>query len=138
MKPLQLPGNVDSLSAIGDYVAQVAAEAGLDENAAYGLRLAVDEIATNVVVHGYQQADQAGELIVSACLEDEKITLLLEDESPPYDPRQTPPPDNLDQTPEERPLGGLGVFLALQGVDAYHYEYVDGRNRHTFMMNRTG
>ena len=136
MKTLRLPGTVDSLPAIGAYVAQAAAEAGLDEPAAYGLRLAVDEIATNAVVHGYQEAGQSGDLVISADRTAHTLTVVLEDSSPPYDPRLTPPPESLDQPLEKRPVGGLGIYLARQGVDAYRYDFVDGRNRHSFMMNR--
>jgi serine/threonine-protein kinase RsbW len=137
MDTLRLPGRVESLAAIGTYIVQIAAEAGLGEQAAYGLRLAVDEIATNVVVHGYQVAGGSGELVVKVDQTVEKLTVVLEDTSPPYDPRLTPPPDILDQEPEKRPSGGLGVYLARQGVDAYRYDFIDGMNRHTFMMNRT-
>lgn len=137
MKTLRLPGTVNSLATIGEYVAAAAAAAGLDEQAAYGLRLAVDEIATNAVVHGYQEAGQSGELVLWTDKTAERLTILLEDTSPPYDPRQTPPPDSLDRPLEERPSGGLGIYLARQGVDAYRYDYVGGTNRHTFTMNRT-
>jgi serine/threonine-protein kinase RsbW len=137
MERLQVPGTVDSLAAISTYVVGAAAAAGLDKQAAYGLRLAVDEIATNAIVHGYQKAGQSGNLAIKAEKTADKLTLVLEDTSPPYDPRQAPPPHSLDQPPAERPSGGLGIYLARQGVDAYRYDYVDGMNRHTFMMNRT-
>jgi serine/threonine-protein kinase RsbW len=137
METLRLPGRVESLAAIGAYVVQAAAEAGLGEQALYGLRLAVDEIATNAVVHGYKVVGRCGELVVKADQTADTLTVVLEDTSPPYDPRQTPPPDILGQGKGERPSGGLGVYLARQGVDAYRYDYIDGTNRHTFMMNRT-
>lgn len=128
---------MDSLHTVGEFVTATAEQAGLDEHAAYGLRLAVDEIATNAIVHGYQKAGQTGDLVLTAQLTDDDVCVVLEDSSPPYDPRQTPPPDVLDRAPEERPSGGFGVYLAQQGVDAFRYEYVDGVNRHIFMMNRT-
>jgi serine/threonine-protein kinase RsbW len=137
MDALRLPGRVESLAAIGAYIVQAAAEAGLREQAAYGLRLAVDEIATNAVVHGYQEAGWSGELMVKADKTADTLMVVLEDTSPPYDPRQAPPPDLLNKGLEERPSGGLGVYLARQGVDAYRYDFIDGTNRHTFMMNRT-
>ena len=136
METLRLPGTVESLAAIGAYIVGAAAAAGLDEQAAYGLRLAVDEIATNAIVHGYQRTGQSGDLAVRAEKTADNLTVVLEDTSPPYDPRQAPPPDSLDQPLEKRPSGGLGIYLARQGVDAYRYDYVNGVNRHTFMMNR--
>ncbi|MFL7839935.1 MAG: ATP-binding protein [Candidatus Promineifilaceae bacterium] len=137
MKTLRLPGRVGSLAAIGDYIIQAAAKARLDEQAAYGLRLAVDEIATNAIVHGYQKIGQIGELVLRAEQTVTTLIVVLEDTSPPYDPRQTPPPDFGDQELGERPSGGLGIYLARQGVDAYRYDCIGGTNRHTFMMNRT-
>ena len=136
MKTLRLPGKVNSLATISEYIVQAAAEAGLDEQAAYGLRLAVDEIATNVIIHGYKKAGRDGELVIKADQTADTLLIVLEETSPPYDPRETPPPDIVDQEPEKRPSGGLGVYLARQGVDAYRYECLDGVNRHTFMMNR--
>ena len=123
MERLRLPGTIDSLPVISDYVGAAAAEAGLDEYAAYGLRLAVDEIATNAVVHGYQETGQTGDLAIKADMTADKLTIVLEDTSPQYDPREAPPPDDLDQAPEERPSGGLGIYLALQGVDAFRRDY---------------
>ena len=137
METLRLPGTIDSLRVIADFVAAAAFEAGLDEHAAYGLRLAVDEISTNAVVHGYQKTGQTGELVITAEVKTGELIIVLEDTSPRYDPRDAPPPDDLAQPPEERPAGGLGIYLALQGVDAFDHEYVDGCiNRRTFMMNR--
>jgi serine/threonine-protein kinase RsbW len=33
---------------------------------------------------------------------------------------------------EQRPIGGLGVFLAIRGVDQFQYERVGDRNRSIF------
>ena len=52
MQPLTLPGTLDALQPIRDYVKDLAKGAGLDDSAVYNLCLAVDEIATNVVLHG--------------------------------------------------------------------------------------
>jgi anti-sigma regulatory factor (Ser/Thr protein kinase) len=57
MKPMTVPATLDSLGAIAEYVLAAAASAGLDKRASYNLRLAVDEIVTNIIVHGYADAD---------------------------------------------------------------------------------
>ena len=116
---------------------KVAAAAGIEKSAAYRLRLAVDEIATNCVVHGYDEAGLEGMLYLGGSIDDKTLTVYVEDTALPYDPRQTPAPDDLDIPLEEREIGGLGVFLALRGVDQFEYEYADGRNRSIFMMKRT-
>jgi anti-sigma regulatory factor (Ser/Thr protein kinase) len=49
MKSSTVPATLDSLGPIADYVMAAAAAAGLDRRASYRLRLAVDEIATNIM-----------------------------------------------------------------------------------------
>ncbi len=137
MKPLVVPGQLDSLTEIGDYVLDAAQQAGLTARSTYGLRLAVDEIASNIVLHGYQAANMHGSIRISATIEPRTLTVVLEDKALPFDPRLFPPPDNLDAPLEERNIGGLGLYLALQSVDQFRYESVGSRNRNVFIVYRT-
>ena len=56
MESLTVSGTLDSLKTIAAYVLSAAENAGLEKKPAYKLRLAVDEIATNIIVHGYEEA----------------------------------------------------------------------------------
>jgi anti-sigma regulatory factor (Ser/Thr protein kinase) len=138
MNPLCLPATLDALDEIGKYVIAATTEAGLDIKAAYGLRLAVDEIATNIITHGYQEAGRNGDVTVSGVLTDSSLTIVLEDSGVPFDPlsRALPEEDDLNLPLEERPIGGLGIFLVLKGVDTFTYQHEEGRNRNIFVMNR--
>jgi anti-sigma regulatory factor (Ser/Thr protein kinase) len=135
LETLSLPGKSENISQIMDYVTWSAAAAGLDEAAAYRLSLAVDEIATNIVIHGYGDAGLSGNLTVWADIDDQ-LKVYLEDTGEPFDPRQAPRPGNLDQPLEERGDGGLGIYLALWGVDDFAYERVGETNRCIFVMER--
>jgi anti-sigma regulatory factor (Ser/Thr protein kinase) len=134
MTPVTVPATLDSLGAIADYVLAAAASAGLDKRASYRLRLAVDEIVTNIIVYGYGEADLPGTLELRAALDDNALTVSIEDSGVAYDPRQAPVPDT-SLPLEERPIGGLGVYLALKSVDEFLYERVGDRNRSTFTMH---
>lgn len=136
LEPLTIPGEPDYLSRLLDYVTWAAAAFGLDESALYRLALAVDEIATNIVLHGYRDAGHRGDLTLWAESSADRLIVYLEDSGRPFDPREAPHPTDLDRPLEERRDGGLGIFLALWGVDSIHYEQVDGRNRTTFIMER--
>lgn len=136
MQPLIVPGNLDSLSAIGKYVSDAATQAGLDKKATYRLRLAVDEIATNIVVHGYDEAGLTGNILVLSDMDQKILTITLEDTSPAFDPRQLGRPEHINKPVEERPIGGLGIFLTLENVDKFDYEYANHRNRNIFVVNR--
>ena len=135
MQPLLVPGTLDSLSAIGQYVIAVAVAAGLDKKVAYRLRLAVDEIATNIVIHGYEESGLSGDVLVLSNITDNSLIITLEDTSRPFDPRSMGRPDHIDKPVHERPIGGLGVYLTIQNVDQFDYEYVNGHNRNIFIVN---
>jgi serine/threonine-protein kinase RsbW len=136
MDPLNIPAQLDSLGAIREYVTRAAGAAGIDKKAAYRLALAVDEIATNIITHGYDEAGLAGDIRITAEMDDDTLTVSLEDTAIPYDPLREPEPTNLHTPLEERKIGGLGIFLTTQGVDRFDYEWVDGKNRNIFVMNR--
>jgi serine/threonine-protein kinase RsbW len=138
MQSLTVPGTLDSLSPIADFVVAAAQQAGLDKKAAYRLRLAVDEIATNIIVHGYEEANHEGDVNLLLDIDDKSLTLTLEDTGVAYDPNQhlIPEADALKLPLEQRPTGGLGIYLALQGVDKFIYERAANKNRNTVIMNR--
>ncbi len=136
MDRLTVPGKLESLEAIGQFVLRAAGEAGLDKKAAYRLRLAVDEIATNIIVHGYEEAGRQGPVALWSELDEGELRVCLEDSALPFDPHAARTPAGLDRPLEEREIGGLGVFLALRGVDDLRYERAGDANRNTIVVHR--
>ena len=137
MQPLTLPGTLDSLGEIRKYVTSAATAAGLDKRATYRLNLAVDEITTNVITHGYEEAGFEGVLDIYASIDETSLAISVEDTGATYNPFGGEIDLDLDLPLEERQIGGLGVYLTIQSVDKFLYERVDdNRNRHTFVMNR--
>ena len=138
MEPITLPGNLNSLAAIAEYVLSAARWAQLDSKPTYKLRLAVDEIATNAIAHGYGDAGLTGNIEIRARMDDSWLAIYLEDTGIEYDPTQKPLPADLNAPLKDRQIGGLGVYLALEGVDRFQYERSEGKNRHIFMVKRPG
>jgi anti-sigma regulatory factor (Ser/Thr protein kinase) len=134
MKPLTIQGNLDSIDELVNYVVTAASKAGLSRKAIYCLRLAVDEIATNIVTHNYSTQEIKGILTVTAVFQTNQLIIELTDYGKPFDPRQVPPPNNLKQPLQKRAAGNLGVFLAMWGVDGFHYEQKSDHNRSIFTM----
>jgi len=136
MNAVTLPGTLDALSPIRDYVKQAAASVGLDHTAAYNLTLAVDEIATNVVRHGYEEAGLKGDISIAATTKDDSLVITLSDQGASYDPHLHREPDDegLSQELSDRPIGGLGIMLAKDSVDDLQYESTDEGNVHRFVV----
>jgi anti-sigma regulatory factor (Ser/Thr protein kinase) len=138
MAELRVGANLDVLSSIGAFVMDAAKAAGLNSRAAYRLRLAVDEMATNVIVHG-KPLEHSGddEIRLVSDIDEQNLKITMEDRGPEFNPleRQVPG-EHLVKPLEQRPIGGLGVFLAIRGVDRFHYERVGDINRSIFVVNR--
>ena len=127
---LQVPATLASLSSVGELCALLAAQAGLDDGDAMRLRGAVDELVTNVITHGYEE-DPAKMVQLVASVEDFRVVLTIVDEAPAFDPLSDAGPAPDWSVPGHlRPLGGNGLALARQSVDAMAYRRV-GEENHT-------
>ena len=87
MASLTVRGTIDSLEPIREFVTTAAAEAGLDRKRTYRLMLAIDELATNIATYGYADAGRTGNIDLTATIDDERLTLVVEDTAIPFDPR---------------------------------------------------
>ncbi|WP_251049504.1 MULTISPECIES: ATP-binding protein [unclassified Streptomyces] len=131
---LRIPAALERLDEIADFVLRLGAGACLPEECVYRLRLAADELATNIVMHGYR--DATGEISVAGGVTKDRVWVRFEDDAPAFDPRQGMRPPALDVPLSEREIGGLGVYLAFTAVDSFAYELVTGRNVSTLAVNR--
>jgi anti-sigma regulatory factor (Ser/Thr protein kinase) len=137
---LHLPGKTEqlgeSLSALRAFIGEVSKRAGLEKHKSEALKLATDEIATNIILYGYGNSKIEGTLDVIASIDARALTVILEDQAPAFDPFSIPTPDNLDAPLEERGIGGLGIMLARQSVDEFTYARVGNRNQNRFVVKR--
>jgi serine/threonine-protein kinase RsbW len=136
MQERTFPGTLDSLALVRAYVSEAARTAGLDSGRTYNLCLAVDEIATNIVLHGYEEVDLKGDIIVEALQEPGQLIIRLLDHGRTYDPDQVPKPDL--ENPLKQQSGGWRVFLGKIGVDQFDYTSTDSGNVHRFVVRLPG
>lgn len=128
MFALTVPGEVRALPVISAFIWAVAVDAALSKRQAYRLHLAVDEIVTNIVTHGYGQLEDSPPIALWAEVSPVQVSITIQDSGAPYDITQAAPPPDLTQPPELRDVGGLGVYLVVRFVDELRYEYVNGYN----------
>ena len=123
---------LDSLSAFRDFIDEVCRENDIDEDAAYDLKLAVDEACTNVVQHGYAGMNP-GSIMLDLTVKDGEVEVRLTDFGHPFEPSSAPMPD-ITVPLEERPLGGFGLFLIYQTMD--EVDYVTGEAGNTLILRK--
>lgn len=91
------------------------------------VELVTEEIFVNIASYAYPETGGFVTIRRSGGEGPEGLTLIFIDGGIPYDPLQKPDPD-LTLSLEERPVGGLGVFLVKELVDEVRYEHKDGNN----------
>ena len=138
MQPIIVPGKLESLEKIGKFIMLAAEKAGLERSRAYKLRLAVDEIATNIINYGYLRSGVDGEITLNADIDERALTITLDDTAEFFDPIAKTPPtaDAFTQPLEERNNGGWGVYLAIQSVDQFRYQRLQDHNQNIFVVYR--
>ncbi len=127
----------ESLKALRDYAVHAAEIAGLPKNRIEGLRMAVDEYATNIITYGYRDAGLTGDVAAEATIDDEYLTVSLYDNAAPFDPTAHADPTNLEDDLEIRPIGGLGIMLAKQSVEEWRYQRIGDQNCNHFVLKRS-
>ena len=121
-----LPTLLDRLESFGE-------AAGLPSGRLKHLALSLDEVVTNVLTYGADPSGRAPEVTVHLRHGDGSIEVEVVDATPAFDPLEAGPPD-LESDLEDRPVGGLGIFLARQLTDEHSYRREAGCNRLTLRM----
>lgn len=124
---LCLDAVLKNLPAVMAFVDAPLAELQCSPKVKNNIELSAEEIFVNIVQYAYPSGE--GTVVVERRVETAPPTLWLtfRDHGTPYDPLQHPTPD-LEAKLEERPIGGLGIYLVRSLVDEVRYEYLDGQN----------
>ena len=125
-----------SLGPLLEFVDQTAARFGLDADLASRVRLAIEEVAINVMDYGYA-GREPGPLRVRLARLPDSLTVTLEDDAAPFDPASLTPPA-LDANCDDRSVGGLGWHLVRKVMDQVRHEpLAGGGNRVTLVARST-
>ena len=132
---LELRPDVSELARLASAFAAFAADHAVPADVVNALQLSLEEVVTNVIVHGYQKT---GNKMVHVRLTAGPGELIaeVEDDAPAFDPLARAVPD-LDAPLEERPIGGLGIHLVKNLMDNVAYQRDGNRNRLTLTKRWT-
>jgi anti-sigma regulatory factor (Ser/Thr protein kinase) len=127
---LCLFANASHLSAMRSFVTQTGRALGLEHREVIDLQLAVDEACTNVIEHAYQGC--GGEIEVTVEAVEDGIRAVVRDWGAAFDPEAVPVPD-ITLPLEQRPLGGLGLYLMRKVMDHVDFRF-EGAKGNTLTM----
>ena len=86
-------------------------ERDVPDEIAYAVNLAIDELLTNTISHGYDD-DESHRVMVLARLEEQAIVVIIVDDAAAFDPTKAQEPE-MAPTLEDDDIGGLGLGLLL-------------------------
>lgn len=111
---------------------QALSEQGhLSDEVSEDVVLALEELVANVFAHG-----AGGEVHLTIVCDGRTFDAEVIDPGPAFNPLAAADPD-IDAGIEERPFGGLGVFLVKNLMDRVHYRRSEGHN-HVYLTKRLG
>ena len=115
------------LRQVAERLAEFGRRQGVPSGVIGDFDLALDELVTNIITHGFGESDDDHEIGIRIEVADNLLTVRIEDDARAFDPLAAPPP-NLDTAIEHRPVGGLGVHFVRTVMDRVAYERRDDRN----------
>jgi len=122
-----LPNDVAAISRLAEFINRACEAAGVDEGFTMQLKLAAEEAVVNMMNYAYPPGTK-GDIEVSSRIAGTTVTLVIRDSGVPFDPTAKADADTT-LTAEERPIGGLGIYLVRRLMDSIAYERTaDGKN----------
>lgn len=134
---LRLRADMANLEAFMDFGVQQAELLGAPQELSFKLQLVLEELLVNVFHYAYGEGDGDAELECNQTDEGptgKRFCVLLRDWGAAFDPLAKEAPDTSTGV-DERPIGGLGILLAVQMSDDIAYARVQDTNELTACFN---
>ena len=125
-RTLQIKAEDGNLQEVLRFLDAALEECGCPMKAQMQLEIAVEELFVNIARYAYPNEVRDAE--VSIAVEENGIArVTFSDSGVPYDPLAKPDPD-ISLSADERPIGGLGIYMVKKSMDDMRYERRDGKN----------
>jgi anti-sigma regulatory factor (Ser/Thr protein kinase) len=124
---LQALNRLEELDRLTEAVDRFLDDLKVDAEMRYAVQFAVEELFTNIVKYAFE--DQGSHRVsIQLVRTGPELALIMEDEGRPFDPTAAPVPDTTLAL-DERPVGGLGLFLLRRMSSGMEYWRTARTNR---------
>jgi len=121
----RINNDLSELDALLDQLQVLEQKWALSRKTLAEICLVLDELITNTIEHG--DGDKGQPIDISLAKTGPKLTIKIVDAGLPFDPTVCKSPDT-SLPLEQRRCGGLGIFLARQFCDHWHYNRLNDKN----------
>jgi serine/threonine-protein kinase RsbW len=132
-----LPARMESLAEATGFVEAFCSERDVGQGDRLRLRLMVEELFTNTVIHGHGGGSD-DPVRIGLRADPQRVELSYEDSAPPFDPLEYVARSPVDSTADvaDRPVGQLGIALVVSMAERVSYVHEDGCNRLQLVLRR--
>lgn len=124
-KEIFLDATDDNLQLALDFIEESLTEFSIEMQYATPIAIAIEEVYVNVAHYGY--VGRSGKIKILCDMDGDDIVITVKDKGIPFNPLSKADPD-INQSAEERKIGGLGIFMVKKIMDSVNYEYKDEMN----------
>lgn len=114
-----IPGQIAEIESLTEALRGWSERHGIPARTVNSIILMLDELLTNVVMHGYGD-DDSGEIEVTVLPVTNGVEVIIRDSAPAFDPFSIAEPDTTLDI-DERDIGGLGVHFVRKMADNFAY-----------------
>ena len=125
-KKIILANDIKEINKLNQFIEEIGEEFALAPDVVFNLTLVLEEAVVNVINYAYPKEEHQY-IYLSAKLQDGSIIFVLTDSGKEFDPTLAPEAD-ITLSADERPIGGLGIFLIRNIMNEVKYERIEGKN----------
>ena len=117
---LVIVNDIDELKTIEGRLNELSESWDITSKAVFEIMLALEELVSNTIFYGYDDDDEHT-IVLSFHLNGDALTISIEDNGVAFNPLDAETP-NIDDTVENRRIGGLGIHLVRNLMDSVDYK----------------
>ncbi|MGD8739291.1 MAG: ATP-binding protein [Desulfobacterales bacterium] len=125
----ELKNDLSELEALSKHLNKFGRLTGLSEACITDVNICLDELFTNIVSYGFED-DLAHIIRFAMDLDNQVLTLSIEDEGVPFNPLEKKDPEVPADLIDVR-IGGLGIHIVRKLMDDIRYKRKHGKNKLT-------
>ncbi|MDP3913549.1 MAG: ATP-binding protein [Bacteroidota bacterium] len=133
IKHFVVENQIEELSALAEGIDDLAEKWDLSQALAMNINLVIEEALSNIIFYAFTDNDKH-EIKISVSLNNNMLIIKITDNGIPFNPLEQQQPD-INLPAEDRPVGGLGIFLISQIMDEMHY--ARQKNQNILTLNKS-
>lgn len=127
MQSATVPASMEHLGQVMSLTEEILRQAGCGEDDERLIGISVEEIFTNIASYAYGEGEGQVTIEFEILGEEREVVVCFRDQGIPYNPLERKDPD-LGLPIQQRPVGGLGIYMVKKFMDHVDYRYDSGSN----------